>query len=190
MMRTKRGMRFMTVAGFLAMLGLASGTRALGEEIPLKRVPKAVLQSVKTKFPGAKIKGASEETEDGKPQVFELAMTHHRLHVDVTFKADGTVVLVETDVPTKELPKVVRRAVEQRYPGCTVRGAESVTRGPDVKKKTVDFYQFYLVTADQKPTALVKVDPDGNVLESKTKTTGKKRDKKGVEKAEDSPGDR
>jgi Putative beta-lactamase-inhibitor-like, PepSY-like len=178
MMRTKRGMQFMTVAGFLAVLGVASGTRAPGGEIPLKRVPKAVMNSAKAKFPGAKIKVASEEAEDGKPPVFALQMKHHRQIVDVTFQADGTVVLVETDVPAKELPKVVRRAVEQKYPGATLRGAESVTTGPDVKKKA-DFYQFYLVTADEKPAALVKVDPNGKVLEPEAKPAAKKRGKKG-----------
>ena len=50
-------------------------------------------------------------------------MKHHRQNVEVTFKVDGTVVLVETDVASKELPKVVVRAVEDRYPGSTVRGA-------------------------------------------------------------------
>ena len=180
MMRTKRGMRFMTVAGFLAVLGLASGTRAQGGEIPLKRVPKAVMNSAKAKFPGAKIKVASEETEDGKPPVFALAMKHHRQNVDVTFKVDGTVVLVETDVPAKELPKVVLRAVEDRYPGATVRGAESVKKGPEVKKEA-DYYQFYLLTAGEKP-ALVKVDPNGKVLEPEVKTAARKRDRKGMKK--------
>ena len=121
MMRTKRGMRVMTVAGFLAVLGLASGTRAQEGGIPLSRVPKAVMKSAKAKFPGAKIKVASAEAEDGKPPVFALAMTHHRQNVDVTFEVDGTVVLVETDVPAKELPKVVLRAVVDRYPGAAVR---------------------------------------------------------------------
>jgi hypothetical protein len=64
-MRTKRGLRSMTVAGLLAVLGLASGTRAQGDKIPLERVPKAVMDSAKARFPGAEIKGASEETEDG-----------------------------------------------------------------------------------------------------------------------------
>src|SRR3954471_10485398 len=101
-MRTKRGMRTMTVAGLLAVLGLASGTRAQGGEIPLDRVPKAVMDSAKARFPGAEIKGASEETEDGKPPVFALEMKHHRHDVGATFKADGTVVLVQTAVPAKE----------------------------------------------------------------------------------------
>ena len=104
-------MRFMAAAGLLAVLGLASGTRARGGEIPLKRVPKAVMNSAKGQFHGAKITVASVETEDGKPPVYALEMKHHRQNVDVTFKVDGTVVLVETDVPAKELPRVVLRAV-------------------------------------------------------------------------------
>jgi hypothetical protein len=94
--------------------------------------------------------------------------------MDVTFKVDGTVVLVETDVPAKEVPQVVLRAVEHGYPGATVRGAESVNKGPEVKKEA-DYYQLYLVTADQKPAALVKVDPSGKVLEPQAKTAVKKR---------------
>ena len=116
--------------------------------------------------------------EDGKPPVFALAMQHHRHNVDVTFKVDGTMVLVETDVPAKELPKVVLRAVEHRYPGATLRGAESVKTGPEAKKEA-DYYQFYLLTARQRP-ALVKVDPNGKILWPEEKTAVKKRDKKAL----------
>src|SRR4051794_34356856 len=179
-MRTKRGMRFLTVAGLLAVLGLASGTRAQEGEIPLDRVPKAVMDSAKARFPGAEIKGASEEAEDGKPPVYALEMKHRRRDVGVTFKADGTLVQVETAVPAKELPRAVLRAVERRYPGACFRGAESVKKGPEVKKKA-DYYEFYLMTADQKP-ALVQVDPDGKVLKPEAKTALKKRDKKGMKR--------
>jgi hypothetical protein len=169
----------MTVAGLLAVLGLASGTRARGEEIPPDRVPKAVMNSAKARFPGAEIKVASEETEDGE-RVFALRMKHHRHDMGVTFKADGTVVLVETAVPAKELPKVVLRAVGRTYPGASFRGADAVKKGPEVKKKA-DYYELYLMTAANKP-ALVQVDPNGKVLKPEAKTAVKKRDKKEMEK--------
>jgi hypothetical protein len=178
MMRTKLATQFMAVAGFLVVLGLASSTRAQEEKISLHRVPRAVINSAKAKFPGAKIKVASEETELGKPPVFALEMKHDRHNVDVTFKVDGTVVLVETDVPAKEVPEVVLQAIELRHPGATVRGAEAVKKGPEVKKE-VDYFQFYLLTAKQKP-ALVKVDPEGKVLESETKRAVRTRDKNGT----------
>jgi hypothetical protein len=179
-MMTQRGMRSMTGAGLLAVLGLAPGTRAQEEKIPLDRVPQAVMNSAKARFPGAEIKLASEETEDGKPSVYVLEMKHPRHKVHVTFKGDGSVVLVETAVPTKELPKVVRRAVEHRYPGASVMGAGSVKKGPEVKK-TVDYYEFYLMTASQKP-ALVQVDPHGKVLKPVEKPAVKKGSKKEMKK--------
>jgi hypothetical protein len=161
-MRTKRGMQSLTVAGFLAVLGLAPVTQAQEGEISLDRVPKAVMNAAKAKFPGAKIQHASEETEDGTT-VYSLEMKHQRHDLDVTFKGDGTVVLAETAVPKKELPKVVLRAVAHQYPGASLRGAGAVRKGPEVKK-TADYYQFYLVSADNKPR-LVKVDPKGKILE-------------------------
>ena len=97
----------------------------------------------------------------------------------VTFRVDGTVVLVETALPAKELPKVVLRAVGHRYPGACFRGADSVKKGPEVKKKT-DYYEFYLMTANEKP-ALVQVDPTGKVLKPEKKTAVKK-DKKEMRK--------
>ena len=175
-MRTTREMRSMTVAGLLAVLGLASGTRAQEQKIPPDRVPKAVMNSAKVRFPGAEIKVASEETEDGKPTVIALEMKHHRHDVNATFKVDGTVVQVATAVPAKKLPEVVRRAVEHRYPGASVMGADSVTTGPEVKKKA-DYYEFYLLTADQKP-ALVQVDPHGKVLKPEAKTAVKQANNK------------
>jgi len=178
-MMTKRGMRSLTVAGLLAVLGLGSVARAQEEKIPLHRVPKAVISAAKARFPGSEIKKATKEAEAGEAS-FVLGMKHHRHDVDVTLKADGTVVLVETDVPAKEVPKAVLRAVEQSYPGATVRGAESVNKGPEVKKKP-DYYQFYILTADQRP-ALVKVDLDGKALEPETRTASRKRDRKGLKK--------
>jgi hypothetical protein len=161
-MMTKCGMRSLTVAGFLAVLGLAPVTRAQDEVIAVDRVPKAVMNAAKAKFPGAKIQKASEETEDGT-KVYSLEMKHKSHDLDVTFKGDGTVVLAETAVPKKELPKVVLRAVAQQYPGASLRHAGEVRKGPQVKK-TADYYQFYLVSADNKPRML-KVDPKGKVLE-------------------------
>jgi hypothetical protein len=161
-MRTRRGMRSLTAAGFLAVLGLASATPAQEGVIPMDRVPRAVMNAAKARFPGAEIRKASEETEDGKT-TYSLEMKHQRHDLGVTFTGDGTVVLVETDLPKKELPRAVLRAVALQYPGASVSGAGSVRKGPEVKK-TADYYQFYLLTADRKPR-LVKVDPKGKVLE-------------------------
>jgi hypothetical protein len=155
-------MRSLTAAGFLAVLGLASATPAQEGVIPMDRVPRAVMNAAKARFPGAVIRKASEETEDGKT-TYSLEMKHQRHDLGVTFTGDGTVVLVETAVPKKELPNVVLWAVARHYPGASLRHAGAVRKGPE-PKKTADYYEFYLLSAEKRPR-LVKVDPKGRVLE-------------------------
>jgi hypothetical protein len=157
-------MRSLTVASFLAVLALASVTRAGVKIIPVDQVPRAVLSAAKAKFPGARIQTASEDmqTEDEKP-VYRLEMKQQRHSLDATFKDDGTVVLVETAVAKNQLPKAVLRAAAQLYSGASLKHAGAVRKGPAVKK-TVDYYEFYLLTVDSKPRRLT-VDPKGTVLE-------------------------
>jgi hypothetical protein len=161
-MKAKGGMRSLTVAGFLALLGFTSVTRAEDNVIPVDRVPKAVLSAAKAKFPGAKIQTATEETQDEKP-VYRLELKQQRHSLDATFKDVGTVVLVETAVAKKELPKVVLRAAAQLYPGASLKHAGAVRTEPSVKK-AVDYYVFYLLTADNRPRRLT-VDARGTVLD-------------------------
>ena len=161
-METTCGMRQLMAAGLLAVLGLVAVTRAQDEVIPMDRVPKSVINAAKARFPGAEIKQATEETED-ETKVYSLQMKHQRHDLDVTFKADGTLVLAETAVPQKELPKVLLRAVASQYPGASLRHAAAVKNGPGLKK-TADYYELYLLNGDKRPR-LVKVDPKGKVLE-------------------------
>jgi hypothetical protein len=161
-MKMKLGMRSLTVAVFLAVLGLAPVARAEDGVIPMDKVPKAVMSAAKARFPGAEIREASEETEDEKP-IYSLEMKHQRRNLGVSFHGDGTVVLVKTAVPRKELPKVLLRAVASQYPGASLRGANSVRKGPELKK-AADYYELYLLTDANRPR-LVKVDPKGKVLE-------------------------
>jgi uncharacterized membrane protein YkoI len=173
-MLTKRSSEWVAVAGLLGLFALASGARAQETEIKLDQVPKAVMDSAKAKFPGAKMREASKETEDGKT-VFELSMTHEERKMDVTFQEDGTLVLVETEVSEQELPAAVMRAVKDKYPGAKIDLVESVKKGPEVKKEA-DYYEFHLTTTDKK-SAEVEVDASGKILKTEEKKAEQK-DKK------------
>ena len=160
--------------GLVAVLGLllgAPGARAQEAEIPLDQVPKAVMDSAKAKFPGAKMREAAKETEDGKT-VYELSMTHEDRKMDVTFQENGTLVLVETEVPEKDLPAAVAQAVKGKYPSAKADLVESVRKGPELKK-AVDYYEFHLTTADKK-TVEVEVDSTGKILKTEEKKAGEK----------------
>jgi uncharacterized membrane protein YkoI len=166
-------------AGLLGFFGLPTAAPAQEAQIKLDEVPKAVMDSAKAKFPGAKMREASKETEDGKT-VFELSMTLEDRKMDVTFEEDGTLVVVETEVSEKDLPAAVTGAILDKYPGAKIKLAESVKKGPDVKKD-VDYYELHLTTADKK-SAEVEVDARGKILKTEEKTAKEKDEDEKKEK--------
>jgi uncharacterized membrane protein YkoI len=145
----------------VGLFAVTTGARAQESSIPVDQVPKAVTDSAKAKFPGATVREAAKETEDGKT-VYELSLTHENHKMDVTFEANGTLVLVETEVPEAELPAAVVKAAREKYPHAKIDLAESVKKGPAVKKE-VDYYELHLTTADKKKVE-VEVDGAGKVL--------------------------
>jgi uncharacterized membrane protein YkoI len=174
-MMTKCFSRSVAAAVLLVVFGPSAGSRAQESEIKLDEVPKPVMDSANAKFPGAKMREASKETEQGKT-VYELSMTHENRKMDVTFEADGTLVLVETEVEEKDLPAAVLGAVKDKYPGSKIQLVESVKKGPEVKNE-VDYYEFHLTTADKK-SAEVEVDTTGKILKTEEKKTKEKDDEK------------
>jgi uncharacterized membrane protein YkoI len=162
------------VVGLLGVFGLASGSKAQEAEIPLDQVPKPVMDAGKAKFPGAKIREAAKEMENGKT-VFELAITHEGHRMDVTFQEDGTLVLVETEVPEREVPVAVMQPIRTKYPGAKIDLVESVKKGPRLKQEA-DYYEFHLTTADKKSVE-VEVDGKGKILNTEEKKGQEEKDK-------------
>jgi hypothetical protein len=109
-------------------LALASAAMAGEEEIPVKRLPKAVIKAVKARFPKAEIKGAAKEEEDGKT-TYEVMLKVKGRAVDMALKADGTILEIEKEVPVDELPKAVKKALAARHPKAKIAKAEVLTKG-------------------------------------------------------------
>jgi hypothetical protein len=165
--------RALGAIGLLAAL-IMPRARAQEAKIRLDQVPKAVIAATNEKFPGAEHRGAAKETEDGKT-VYEMEITHEGHKMDVTFKEDGTLVLVETQLRESDLPGRVLRAVKDKYPGARIRLAESVKKGPQVKEE-VDYYELHLTTADKK-SAEVEVDSSGKILKTEeSQAKGEEKD--------------
>ncbi|HWE36470.1 MAG TPA: hypothetical protein VG406_07890 [Isosphaeraceae bacterium] len=175
-MRKACGLRFLTFAGVLAvlgpvpgaraqdavMLGLAPAARAEDEAIPVDRLPGAVVHAAKARFPGAKLLQASAANEAGAT-AYALKLKHARRDLVVTLKGDGTVVLVETAVSRKQLPRAVFRAVTRLYPDASITSAGAFRKGPEVGK-AADYYEVYLLSAEGRPR-WIRMDPRGRVLE-------------------------
>ncbi len=148
--------------GAACLFTLSMQIRADEMDIPLDQVPKAVSDAAKAKFPGAIWRGAAKETEDGKT-TYELMLTYQDHKMDVSFEANGTLVVVETELREADVPAVVAKAVKDKYPGAKVELIESVKKGPELKKEA-DYFEFHLMTADKKEVE-VEVDSQGKILE-------------------------
>jgi uncharacterized membrane protein YkoI len=155
-------MRFagVTVACLLGLSTFLAGVRADEEKIPLKDVPKAVLDAVKAKFPAGEIKSAEKEVEDGKT-TYEIALKDKGHALEVSLKADGSILEIEKKIAAKDLPKAVAAAVEAKYPKATIKKAEEIV---EFKKGKEEKCYEVVVTEAGKKSVEVKLSADGKVV--------------------------
>jgi hypothetical protein len=158
---------FLRLTACAAVLAFVSGVRADEEKVPLDKVPKEVMETVKKKFPDAKLIGASTEKEDGKT-VYEIELKVKDVHYDVTLSTEGKILLIEKEVAFKDLPKAVAEAFEKKYPKATYKVVEEISKDDKIVK-----YEATLVTGDKK-TVEASFDPDGKFLAEEKKEEEKK----------------
>jgi hypothetical protein len=126
-------MRKLFVMGIVSVLGLAvvmMPARADEEKVSVDKLPAAVKKALKRKFPKAEIEKATKEVEDGNT-VYEVELEIKDRSVDVSLKADGTILEIEREVPADELPEAVRKKLAASYPKAKIEKAEEVTKGED-----------------------------------------------------------
>jgi hypothetical protein len=162
-MRRLTGLCAAVVVGLLAAAGVA---RADEQKVPLDKVPKAVLDAVKAKFPGADLVEAAKETEDGKT-VYEVSVKNKGQHIDVTLAPDGTIQLMEKTITANDLPKAVAAALEKKYPKAKYEVVEEVLKVQGGRDR-LEYYEVLLVTAEKKKLE-VEVAPDGTIKKEEKK---------------------
>jgi len=162
------------VAGLLAVGTLAADDKK--DKPDTAKIPKAVMDALKAKFPKAEITKWTEETEEGK-KVYDIEFTMGDVKHEADLFEDGTLHNWEKEIAVKDLPDAVKKAADKKYPKATVKEAMQVTGVKD-KKEALDGYEVLLVTADKKEVELM-IDPEGKILEDSTE---KKEEKKPEEK--------
>lgn len=169
-------MRHFTVLSTV-LLVLITVARADDEEkVPLDKLPKAVVDAVKAKFPSAKLISAEKEKEDGKT-VYEVAIKDGEQNIEVTLTPAGQIVTIEKEISTKDLPKALAEALEKKYPKATINKLEAIIKDDKVKA-----YEALIVTADKKKLE-VSFDPSGKLLGEEKKDNEK--DEKGEKNQKD-----
>jgi hypothetical protein len=137
----------------LLTIGFFAPARADEDKVPLDKLPKAVSQAVKKRFPKAELVEASKETEDGKTE-YEVAIKDGGTKIDVTLTSDGTIVSLEKTIAAEDLPKVVIDLLESKYKKAKYKTIEEVIKVKD-GKETLEHYEVLLVTEDKKTVELV-----------------------------------
>jgi hypothetical protein len=150
----------------LVLAGLLVGVWADEEKVALEKLPRAVTDAVKKRFPRAALVKASRETEDGKT-AFEVTVKEGDGKIDVTLDSDGIITLLEKEIAAADLPKPVKDALDKKYPKATFKTIEEVIKVKD-GKETLDFYEALLETAD-KARVEVKVGADGKIKDEEKK---------------------
>jgi hypothetical protein len=176
---TMRALRwFVPVAvGAVVLLANVRAGEDGEKKVDLKDVPRAILDAVKARFPGAKLIGASTE-KDGDKRVYEVELRFKGLHHDLTYEPGGKLLLIEREIAFKDLPRAVQRTLSRKYPKADYKLIEEVIK---VKgdKETLEYYEAHLQTADKK-TVEVEIGVDGKI-----KSTAKPDEKKGGKKGKD-----
>ncbi|MBA4192813.1 MAG: hypothetical protein C0467_33025 [Planctomycetaceae bacterium] len=167
-------MMLRTAAVFTVALVVASG-RADEEKLPLDKLPKAVADAVKKRFPKAELVEAAMETEGEKVE-YEVTIKDGGIKIDVMLTPDGKITLIEKEIAAKDLPNAVTKALDAKYPKATIKVAEEVTKVTD-GKEALDFYEVVLVTAEKK-TFEVKLTAEGKITETEEKKDEKKESQK------------
>jgi hypothetical protein len=78
----------------LALSLCAGAAPVLAEDIPIDQLPQAVVQAIQQRFPGATIKDAERETENGQP-VFEVEIDVNGDDKDVKIRPTGEILKVD-----------------------------------------------------------------------------------------------
>jgi hypothetical protein len=161
--------KILYVLAIVAAAGLVSA-RADEEKVPLDKLPKAVVEAVKKRFPEAELVSAEKETEDGKT-VYEVAIKHKGQSIEVTLTPEGAITEIEKQIEAKDLPKTVSAALEKKYPKATYKMIEEVIKVKDGKEK-LEYYEVLLVTAEKKKFE-VSVNPEGKIVKEEDKSKEK-----------------
>jgi len=95
-----------SLIAFTLLVAAASALGAQERKIARRNLPAAVARTAATESQGAKIRGYSQEKENGQT-FYEVEMTVNGHHRDVLIDSSGTVVEVEEQVQLVDVPAAV-----------------------------------------------------------------------------------
>lgn len=161
------------VAGVIAMgvVFAADEKDKKEEKVSADKLPKAVADAIKARFPAGEITGAEKETEDGKV-VYDIELKEKGRKYEMDILEDGTILEIEKEIAAKDVPAAITKAVEGKYPKAKVVEVMEVNKVKG-KDETPIHYEV-TIEADGKKSELI-VSLDGTSV--KTEDEAKKEKK-------------
>jgi len=127
------------------------------KKIPRSDLPPAVEKTVAEQSKGARIRGFSEEKENGQT-LYEAELIVNGHSKDVLVDVNGTIVEVEEQVPIESLPPAVREGLHAKAGSGKLINVERLT-----KKDKLVAYEAKVLTNGKKSE--VQVGPEGKPLD-------------------------
>jgi hypothetical protein len=169
---TKRGILMKTVRFFVgiaivAIVVFSCSLPAYAQKVTKKNVPTVVISAFEKSYPSAKVKGYSKEMEGDKVS-YEIECMVGAVHHDVSYYADGSLVVDEASIKIAELPEAVMKAIQATYPKCRIQSSEKLTSGSGVG--------YEVIVKSGKKIHEMEFDASGKVVNTEEKTGKSEKD--------------
>ena len=165
---------YLSFAIITAFFISSAAIHAAEEKTALKDVPQSVIDAVKKRFPKGELTEGAKEEEDGKT-FYEVSVKQAGKNIDVSLTPEGVITMIEKQMDSKDLPKVVSSGVEKKYPKPKYEIAEEVTVVQDGKEK-LSYYEVLVSTTDGKKVE-IQVELDGKLKKEEDKSADKDDEK-------------
>jgi hypothetical protein len=172
----RRMMGWLAMSALLGLVILGTAVQADDKDkkdakISPDKLPKAVLDSIKARFPGADITSAEKEIEDNQV-MFDIELKHQGRKYEMDIKEDGTIIEIEKEIASKDVPKAITKAVRGKYPKATIKEVMEVNKVKG-KEETPIHYEVTIETAGKK-TMEVIVSLDGKSVKTEAEAAKEK----------------
>lgn len=155
---------------------VAAGGWADDEKLPLDKVPQAIKDAVKAKYPKAEIVSAEKGDVDGT-KVFEFKLKEGTKEWEVAFTPDAKFHSSEEPLAVADIPAKVKEAFTKKYGDPKIVSAEKETTGEGDKAKVI----YEIIFEKGKDKLEAQFDPEGKFL-AEEKVTDKKAEEEKDEK--------
>ncbi len=129
-------------------------------EVTEDEMPAAVLAAYNQAYPGATVRGYSEEIEEG--QTFhEVSFEFEGRKFDVVYHPDGKVKVAEIVIAHDQLPAAAHQAISKEFPRSSIQLAE------ELDKEGKKFYEAQVLNMENNKSYEMVFSESGILIETK-----------------------